>query len=578
MMPTPASETPGPGEMTPGSTLLDELRDRVTNDSDRIAMLRKRHGIWEATTWSELGGRVAMLAGGLREHGLEAGGTVAIIGDPTPEWLALDLAAQSLGAVSVALFPNQCRDDIRTLLGDGTIDVLAGGDDEQLGRARDALPAVRTSLLLAERFIGRRGDSKVETIGELIGNSALPTTVSDPGRTAVGLISAGTSGSPRLVPLGHAELLAAARRAAGWLGLTRSDHNLCHVPCALPAARLLDLYAPICAGSVIAFPESPQTIVENLVELQPTVLTTTPRALELLAADVELHVGRSGRVKSAANRWAQRSRERATAHRPAGAGLPRPTLSHFLVDRQVVSQLGLRRARRVTSAGGPVTPELVSFFWALRVPVVEAYGQPETCGLAFAQRGPQDSGTVGPALDGVQSRIEDGTLRLRIASGGGEQWFDTDDVASLDGDGRLVLVGGRGEVATGLGGVQIVLARIEGRLRLNPLINEAVAVPAVSGGVHALIQFDADAVNARRSREGQAVLSFEVLAGDPDVVALIASAVDSANQGLADGERITAFRLVQRPLSLERGEISPNHRVRRGVVSGSFAGPLAAMN
>ena len=240
--------------------------------------------------------------------------------------------------------------------------------------------------------------------------------------------------------------------------------------------------------------------------------------------------------------------------------------------------MGLRRARRVVSVGAPLAPELLRFYWSLRAPVVEANGQPETFGLAFAQRGPQDIGTVGPSLPGIQPRIEEGTLRLRVVQGDSEGWLQTEDIATLDGEGRLVLAGGRGETATGRDGSQIVLSRIEGRLRLSPFVSEAVVVPAASGGVNALIQFEFEAISSWLSQRGHAVSAFDVLAQDPDVVALIATAVEAANEDLDEGQRVVGFRLLERPLSLERGEMSPNQRVRRTVVQRSFAERFAEMS
>ncbi len=560
-------------------TLVGELLARATEDPHDVALLRKRHGVWEVTTWTELNARVQQLAGALRERGLRVGGNVVIIADATPEWLTLDLAVQSLGAVSIALYPGQSRSDIRNLLDRTAIDVLAGGDDEQLGRARDCLPDARRHLLLDARSLRRASEPDVELLSALMTSSeSAPILELDPGSGAIGLVSAGTSGSPRLMQMSQGQIVTAARRAAEWLRLARSDRNLCHAPCALPAARLLDLYAPICAGSTIAFPESPQTVVENLVELQPSVVTTPPRALELLAAEVELRIGRAGRVKGAANRWARRQRERASSRSGDEQGSPRPTLTHYLVDRQIVSKLGLRRARRVVCVGAPIAPELLRFYWSLGVPLVEAYGQVETFGLAFVQRGPRDNGTAGLPFPGVQARIVEGTLRLGVVQDGREIWIHTEDVAALDGEGRLVLAGGRSEIEIGVGGSEIVLSRIEGRLRLSPFVNEAVAVRADLGGANALIQFEFDAVRTWLSHIGHAVSSYDVLARDPEVIALVGAAVESANRDLSDAERIVAFRLLERPLSIEEGEVSPNQRVRRTVVRRSFAEKLAEMS
>jgi long-chain acyl-CoA synthetase len=577
MMSVPESRstlTPASALRNGPPTLMHALRARATESPAGLALLRKRHGIWETTTWSELNARVERLAGALRERGLGPGSSVVIVGDATPEWLILDLAVQGLGALSIGFYPEQARRDIASAAGDLTVDVLAGGDDEQLGRARDALPSARLQFLLDARSLRSAKGSAVELVNELSATGSVPALEPDPTRETVGLVTAGTSGPSRLVLITQGEAVTLARRAADWLGLTSSDRNLCHVPGGLPAARLLDLYAPICAGSTIAFPESPQTIVENLVELQPTVLTTTPRALELLAGESELRVAQAHRVKSAANRWARRARERAGA--PGGAS--RPTLAHYLVDRPIVRQLGLGETRRVVCAGAPLARRLLDYYWSLRVPAVETYGQPETFGLAFAQRGPQDRGTIGPPLPGLQPRIEEGMLRLRLARPDEEEWLRTEDFATLDGEGRLVLAGGVTDVSIGPDGTQLVLSRIESNLRLSRYVREAVVLPTAAGGLHALVEFDFDAVSGWLSQNGHAVSPYDVLAHDPAVIGVIDEAVQSANANLSEPERITAFRLLERPLSLDELEVSPNRRVRRAGVERSFAAELSEMD
>jgi long-chain acyl-CoA synthetase len=178
----------------------------------------------------------------------------------------------------------------------------------------------------------------------------------------------------------------------------------------------------------------------------------------------------------------------------------------------------------------------------------------------------------------VQARIEGGTLRLRLVQADGEEWLQTEDLATLDGEGRLVLAGASTDVATGPDGGQVVLSGIEAQLRVSPFVREAVVVPAGTDGVHALIEFEFEAVGSWLSEQGHAVSSFDVLARDPEVIGLIGAEVESANREMRDSERVSAFRLLERPLSLEQGEVSPNRRVRRAGVERSFVSDLAAMD
>jgi long-chain acyl-CoA synthetase len=532
-----------------------------------VALIHKRHGIWHPMTWTELHGRVRAAAGALRDLGVQPGEAVVIVSDARPGWLITDLAIQAVGGVSIAAHPTQSPADLRTMLAGATVRFAFCGDEEQLLLARDALENLERIVILDPRFqLRSHGDDSELYLDFLKRGDDAPLQPPAPDRVAIGVATAGSRAAPRVALFTHAAALAGARAAAEWLGTRPRERNLAIVSPAQAATRMLDLYAPIVAGATIAFPESPETVPENLLEVAPDVLVVIPRALELLKRDVDLRAARSGRIKRAVTRWA--------AARRRGSNGRGSMLSRLLVDRAIVAKLGLSRARRVACVGGEPAPELLSFFWDLGVPVAVGYGQAGSLGLVSAQRGPGDAGTVGPPLAGVEVRVAD-TLHVRTPTlagsylggtpvAGGDGWLDTGDRCSVDGEGRVVVEAAAHDIVDGLH-----LGRVEARLRLSPYIAEAVALPAASG-VRALVQIEVGAVGDWALRQGLTGATFPALAASPEVRELIAGEVERANELLEGAERVRDFRLLPRPLSVQSGEMTPTLVVRRAAVEEAF--------
>jgi long-chain acyl-CoA synthetase len=344
-------------------TLPDVVVANATARPDAVALLYKRYGIWQRLSWRDLREQVERASSALAAVGLRRGEPVALISDPRPGWLVADLAVQAAGGVSVAVHPTQSEADLRGIFAASPIRFAFVGDDEQLELADAALDGLELRVILDPSFVRRsheEGSEPLLEFSERGEGSAAAARGLNPDELAIGVISSGVRAvgadpvAPRALCFTHRAAMVAARGAAEWLGLRDGDRNLTVVSAAQGTARLADYYAPLIAGTTITFPESQSTIVENLLETVPDVLVLTPRALELLASDVELRIAHSGRLKRSANSWAASNRRGGNR-----SSSPRRAISRLLVDRPIVSKLGLRRARRVVCAAGQPTPEHV---------------------------------------------------------------------------------------------------------------------------------------------------------------------------------------------------------------------------
>lgn len=542
------------------------LAERVAATPRAVAVLRKRHGIWHPTTFAELDAAVGRCAAALAACGVRPGARVGIVGDPGLEWLVADLAAQRLGAAAIAGYPTAHADDLVRLLAGAQVVFCA---DEELA---DGLGAVGAQELV---LLDPRGMSATERGFEAFlargGDELLAADPAAAAQALLGAPTAGTTGPPRVALLRPSAVAELARSAASWAGLRRGDRNLVHVPSAQAAARVLDLYAPLAAGSTICFPETADSVPDDLVEIAPTVLATTARGLELLRADVEAHLRRSHRLKSRVQRLAARLREGGRGSRLA---------AHWLADRWIVRRLGLGRARRVVACGSAVAPELAEYFERLGVPVVAVYGQSETGGIACAQDGPADRATAGRPLPGVEARREpDGAIALRTAAlcvgyldargpepaDGG--WYRTDDVGGIDAEGRVVLSVRRHDVAVLAGGEEVSLAEVEAGLRGIAYVEQAVAIADGRPHVTALVQLDQTAITEWALQRDIPFTSYRSLATHGEVAALVAAEVEAVNERLAPELRVRAHRLLERPFAADPREVTPARTPRRGVVA-----------
>jgi long-chain acyl-CoA synthetase len=558
------------------STIPRVLAQHAHDKGDAVALRSKRHGLWQTITYGQLARRVGAVAAGLRAIGVMPGTTVALIAENSPHWVVADLAVQSLGARSVALAPQTpAPTAVRVLAACGAVAAVCG-DQEQVDLVLEAGPALAAIAgLVVIDPTGTAGYDEprlrtladVEATGE--GLAAPDLAAVDPSAETVGLCSAGTSGDPRVSAHSAASMMQTARNAAEWLQLTSGDRNLAVLSLATPASRLLDVYATLIAGGQIVVPESPATVAADLLEVSPSVLCVSPRALELLRQSSMRRAGESSRVRRATYRWALRAlaarldkneRARTLAGARRGRGLP-----YLLVGRWIASALGVLQTRRIVVTGGSVAARDARFFWSLGVPVLETYGQAETGGLVCAHDALDDAGTIGRPLPGVGARIgEDGTLAVTSVAAP-EVWHATGDLAEEAGDGRLRIRGRHEDVVHGPGG-EIVVAGLEAALRDCPYIRRAVAAGDGSDGLTAFVEVDLEETAPWANERDIVFSTYNSLVTRPEVRELVDAEVAAANERTGSAVPISDVVILPRQLSVHDGELTPLLTVRRARV------------
>lgn len=579
--------------------------ERSTAQPSQTAFRYKHLGIWQEVTWGEYRERVEGLARGLLALGVQPGDRVGILAGPIPEWFISDLAIQSLGAISVGIYPATTPADLGALLRQAQARVFIAEDQDAVDDLRatgepgtaletilvvkphGARPAGPAQVLVwaAVEERGRQGRAaSPEQWGELV-RQRQPDEI-------IGLFpTAGTTGPPKAVPLSSRHLIQLWSAA---LPLARPldsrDRTVTGLPLAAVEERVFSVLLPILTGSVAHLPENQDTVGDARLEVQPSLLVSVPRTWEIQAAQLLVDAETSDWLRRGAIKLALAANRR----RPGGGGGPGWSLLGALADgligRPIRQKLGYGNLRLALVLGAPLAPEASRLWRLLGVPLHEAYGLTEAGGLASCQREPTSTpGTVGPPVPGVELQLApDGEILLRgvgvfagYPKAGGPLadpfdaagWLRTGDFAEQLPNGE-VRISDRRENLLQVRGQLVAAAAIEALLKVSPYIRAAVITDEDANHLIALLEVDfATLAEWARSRRITYTTPAD-LVGHPATAELFRHEVSRANSALqARGQpAIGAFRILPRALEPEAGdEITLRGEVKRQQLAAKFA-------
>ena len=599
------------------STMPGLLAERARTRPERVAFRAKELGIWRETTWRELAARVAALACGLaREYRIAAGETVAIIGNPCPEWTIADLATQALGAITYGIYPTSAPGEVRHLLQHGGASLIVAEDQEHLDKTLEVLdqcPSVRAVLVVDTRALFMYRHPRVRPLAEVErrGGEALAAEPDklerfaralSPDSPATIIYTSGTTGHPKGAVYRHGPHLAAcANIIEHYPILSGREHRavamlpLCHA-----MGRNLAITMPLIAEIVPHYPESVDTFAAALYEIQPTFIFTVPRYLQKFAAHLLVGLDQSSWIKRAAYRAAmtvgRRALDRRWTRRAGRAVSLAAALARAVVFRWLLEKVGFARVELVISSGAPLPSAVAALWQAWGVNLCEAYGQTETGGaLVSGQRGPYpppgDVGVVAPnmavELDG------DGEILVTAAEFFGGYWRDPDatralyrqgklatgDVGEWTGARALKLVDRKKDILITAGGKNVSPSHVENRLRASPYISEAAVFGEGRKYLVALLEADGETLAEWARERGVVHTGYASLVAHPEVVGLIETEVKRANDELTRVEQVKAFRLLPRELDpeLEGEPVTPTRKVKRRVMAERYGTLVESM-
>ena len=581
----------------------------------RVALQEKRFGIWQSLTWAGYHRRVGRFAHGLATLGFARGDVLAILGDNRPEWVIAELGAQSLGGMSVGLYPDGVLDEVHHVVEHAGVRIVVAEDQEQVDklislREDGRLPTVEhvvfydpqglehydLELLVDFAAVERRGEElEVEHPGWLDAEVAKGVATD----TAILCTTSGTTGKPKLAMLSYANLLSMGESLMSVDPIAADDEYVSFLPLAWIGEQMIAVACGLQAGFTLSFPEDAATVRGDLREIGPRVMFSPPRIWESLLSSVQVRLSDSGWLKRKAFAVGTAIGGRAADRRLRGRR-PGPALwlAHGLAElaalRPVRNQLGLTRLRRAYTGGGPLGPDVFRFFHSIGVNLKQIYGQTEICGIAVMHRDDDIRfNTVGVGIPGTEIEIgAGGEILLRspavfsgyyrndeaTAEALRDGWLHTGDAGYLEEGGQLVVIDRAKDVLEAADGTVFSPAFVENKLKFSPYVEEAV----VFGGaerphVAAMVAIDMETVGTWAERRHLSYTTYTDLAQKPEVYSLVGEAVERANEDLPDAAKVRRFVLLHKQLDADDEELTRTRKVRRGTINDRYAEIIRAL-
>jgi long-chain acyl-CoA synthetase len=537
-------------------------RYAVERETGTPAYLEELADGWREVSWGEADERVAALGRALLARGVRKGDAVAVLARTRLEWLLLDWAIMSIGAVVVGLYPSNTASECGYILGHSEA-VLAFVEDEAQGEKLAAVfdgPVIGFVELAAFEEEGR---SHAGLEPEPVGEDDLATLI----------YTSGTTGPPKGCMLTHRNLVNAATRATS--STDETDVVLLFLPMAHSFARIAHQGSAF-NGATVALVADVARVPEALQHTHPTFLPAVPRVYEKIHANTLGEIERAGGLKRALGRWALDVGMRASRQRrERGSVSPLLAFQEKLADRIVFAKVKDRlggRLRLGISGAAPLGLDVLEFFNALGILVIEGYGLTETSSsLTVNDEHDYRLGTVGRPVEGCEVKLdEDGEILTRSASVFAgyykdpeataaafteDGWFRTGDVGELDADGFLTITDRKKDLIITAGGKNIAPQNIENALKSSRFVSQAVVIGDRRPYIVALITLD----------------RAEVDASGRDPQELVQQLVDDVNRDRVRVEQIKRFDVLPRDFTQEDGELTPTLKLRRRVVHEHFA-------
>jgi long-chain acyl-CoA synthetase len=554
----------------------------------------KRDGRWHGISSEIFLESVRRAGEALIALGLKPGDKVGIAAESSPFWLIADLAALGAGAVTVPVFPNASREALRHQIVDSGMRFLFVGDAALQEAFQPLCESVERVFVLAPRLtqVNTPGLPAGFTEGSPVaGEWEARAAAVQSDDVATLIYTSGSTGMPKGIELTHANIVSQVQSAALRFPLdSKRDTALSFLPLAHIFERMVS-YFYLASGVGVHFVEDPKFVGEAMREVRPTLMTTVPRVLEKVHDRIRAQAAESGGLTG---RLARAALGRAFEKSEASPSDWKDWLYGRLVYRRVRDRMG-GRLRMVICGSAPLDARLCRFFLNVGVPVYEGYGLTESSPvLTVNYPGHRKPGTVGPAYPGVELRLApDGEV---LARGPGvmrgyhgqpgatretvdaEGWLHTGDLGRLDTDGYLIISGRKKELFKTANGKYVAPIPIEQALAGHAWVDAALVVAEGRPFVTALIFPNFDTLIAFKRElgsdgsegRGSFLRSAAVQERFREIVA-------SVNEGLNGWEQIRGFHIASAPPSIEEGEMTPTHKLRRHVLEGRYAAKIEAL-
>jgi long-chain acyl-CoA synthetase len=564
----------------------------------KAVMYKDDSGQWATKTFTEVGEIVRQISLGLIDLGVEKGDKVSILANTRPEWTYFDFAALSAGATVVPIYQSNSPEECQYVLENSDAKVVIVEDDEQLAKIEEIRAQV-PKLEHVIRMTASEGsaDGGAITMDELMArgtgsesdwerrwNSVSPEDI------CTFIYTSGTTGPPKGCVISHGNYRAMLDMVHSAGVIADDDLTYLYLPLAHSFALLIQLGSFDLGATIAYWERDPLKIIPNLAEVKPTYFPSVPRMFEKIYTAATGAAEKEGGLKKAIFYWAIGVGKKVRARERAGKSIGFPLKQQYnFADEKVLSKIRNLfggRVKLAVSGAAPINPEILSFFDAAGVLVLEGWGMTETSTAAtISTEDDFKVGTIGKPFPGCEIKIaDDGEILVKgpnvfqgyykneeatretIVDG----WLHTGDIGEYDEDGFLKITGRKKDIIITAGGKNITPANLEAEIKQNPYVSQCVVVGDRRPYLVALVTLDPEEIAKLAEEKGWANDPAQI-AEQPEIREMIQSHIDTINEKFARVEQIKKFAVLPADLSQEGGELTPTLKVKRNIVAEKYA-------
>jgi len=575
--------------------LTNLISERAWFEPERITMSRPLGDGWQPLTARQVEEEIRATAKGLVAAGIAIGDRVAIMARTRYEWTILDFAIWYAGGCVVPIYETSSAEQVDWILNDSASVGLIVETPTHKELVNSVLPShtkhvwvMTDDVLSTLRKAGTQiSDDEIDRRR----NALIPETL------ATLIYTSGTTGRPKGVQLTHGNFLAECGNVvegASDLFLKPGGSTLLFLPVAHVFGRMVEIGA-IHAGLHLAHCSDPVGRLQpDLASFKPTFVLAVPRIFEKIYNGAEAKADAAGKGKIF-----RKAAEVAIAYSEAKdkRGFnPLLTLKHGLFDKLVYSKIRTAVGGKVEAAisgGAPLGARLGHFYRGAGITILEGYGLTETtAGATLNLTKNIRVGSVGRPVPGTTIKIaDDGEVLIKgdiVMRGywqndGANQevfdgpWFKSGDLGRLDDEGFLYITGRKKEIIVTAGGKNVAPAVLEDRLRAHPLVSQCMVVGDNQPFIATLITIDQDMLKGWIAANKKSGATIDTLINDPDLIAVIQTAVDEANKAVSKAESIRKFTILAQDFTIAGGELTAKLSLKRHVISQKYASEITAL-
>ena len=602
-----------PKKLTVGDTIAKSFAIAVEERGARTALREKDLGIWRSISWRDWMDKSKAIAFALHASGFRPGDVASILSNTKPEWIYADMGVLCAGGVSSGIYPTDAAKQVEYLLVDSSSKVIFVEDDEQLDKVltvRARCPQLRTIVIDDMEGLSAFADPMAISLKDFIargrdymrGREDLWQEMLDSRcieDLAVLVYTSGTTGPPKGAMHANKSVLTQMRHADALFPFSEHEERLLFLPLCHVAERIGGYYYSVATGSIMNFAESPETVPDNIREVQPTAFLAVPRVWEKFYSAIMIALKDATPLEKWAYQIAIGIGYRMAEHRLKGSSpslLLRlaDTAAYWLVLRNVRKMIGVDRCRMLYTGAAPISPDLIKWYLALGLNMYEVYGQTENCGVATSMRPEKIKlGTVGQSVPWGEVKISSqGEILIRgdflfmgylnkpertAETIDKDGWLHTGDVGTLDDDGFLRITDRMKDIIITAGGKNITPSEIENQLKFSPYISDAIVIGDRRPYLTCLVMIDQENVEKFAQDQSVPFTNYASLTRAKAVQGLIWSEIEKVNANFARVEAIKKFYLIEQQLTPEDEELTPTMKLKRSFVNQKYAKEIEMM-